>query len=251
MWSRIYQQLSCISNIKVERLVTGSARRTSLQLHGFCDASIIAYGACIYIRSTDEEGNLTTRLLCSKSRVAPLRQVSLPRPELCGAVLLVNLVHKTMKALETNINSVHLWTDSTIVLAWLAAPATRWKVYVANRVAEIQRLMEIEAATWKHVSSENNPADIISRGVYPIDFQECQIWWQGPNWLSEAESSWPVIINKWVMDIPEQRITTVTLHTQVEDDNTSRFSSFGRLQRVIAYCLRFVHNAMKHAIKNT
>jgi hypothetical protein len=175
MWSRIYQQLPCISNIKVERLVTGSARRASLQLHGFCDASITAYGTCIYIRSTYEEGNITTRLLCSKSRIAPLRQVSLPRLELCEAVLLVNLVHKTTKALQTNINSVHLWTDSTIVLAWLAAPATRWKVYVANRVAEIQRLMEIEAGTWKHVSSENNPADIISRGVYPIDFQEYQM----------------------------------------------------------------------------
>jgi hypothetical protein len=111
-----------------------------IQIHGFSDASEKAYGACIYIRSNNQEGKTTVKLLCAKSRVSPLKQVSLPRLELCGAVLLARLLKKTLDSTQWSKVNITLWTDSTIVLAWICACHTKWKTFVANRVAENRKL---------------------------------------------------------------------------------------------------------------
>lgn len=89
---------------------------------------------------------------------------------LCRAAFLTTLVHKSTKALQIDISTARLWTDSTIVVAWLAAPGTSQKVYVAISVAKIQQYAEI--LTWKHASSEDHPADITSRWMMPQDFKD-------------------------------------------------------------------------------
>jgi hypothetical protein len=83
-------------------------------------------------------------------------------------------------------------------------------MYVTNRVAEIQHLTE--ALNLKHILSEDNPADISSKRTDPTELQGCQVWWQGPAWLSESETSWPSIITTGVMDVPEQWMTDVSLN---------------------------------------
>jgi hypothetical protein len=88
-----------------------------IEMHGFSDASEVAYGACIYIRTVDIQGKVTTRLLSSKSRVASLKKLSIPRLELCAATLLANMYIGSVKALKIKFNKVRFWTDSTIVLA--------------------------------------------------------------------------------------------------------------------------------------
>jgi len=117
VWSSYYQQLPSINQISIPRHVI-LPNSHNIQLHGFCDASQSAYGACIYVRSVSETGEINVQLLAARSRVAPLKTVNLPRLELCGAVLLANLLQKVTQALTYATSQPHLWTDSEITLAW-------------------------------------------------------------------------------------------------------------------------------------
>lgn len=104
------------------------------------------------------------KLLCSKSRVAPLSTTTIARLEVCRAILLSKLVHK-IQSVNFHVDSCSLWTDSSVMLAWTQAPPTAWKQLVSNRVTEIQVLTK--TCTWRHVRTSHSPADIISRGLNP------------------------------------------------------------------------------------
>lgn len=138
-----------------------------IQVHGFCDASERAYYTCIYIRSALSGEEPSSRLLYSKSRVAPLKTISLPRLELCAAVLLAQLFEKIRNSFKTTDFRAFLWSDSSIMLNWIMSPSRKWTVFVANRVSEIHRLSNI--ADWKHVLSAENPADLLACGLSPTD----------------------------------------------------------------------------------
>jgi hypothetical protein len=134
-WQSISNQLPAIMEIGIPRLVLAQGVSKDIQIHGLSDASEKAYGAYIYIRSNNQEGMTTVKLLCAKSRVSPLKQVSLPRLDLCGAVLLARLLKKTLDSTQWSKVNITLWTDSTIALAWICACHTRWETFIANRVA--------------------------------------------------------------------------------------------------------------------
>jgi len=131
-WIDMYLRMSQVNEITVDRLVLAKGQPTEIQLHGFCDSSKQAYGACLYLRSVNQQGEVTTKLLFSKLRVAPVKKITLPRLELCGALLLAQLIQKTVPALNLKIYRILLWTDSTIVLSWLPMSASKWKTFVAT-----------------------------------------------------------------------------------------------------------------------
>ncbi|KAH0812042.1 hypothetical protein GEV33_010749 [Tenebrio molitor] len=191
-WHRFLNELCHLSNLNILRKVIPQVPVTLLEIHGFADASMSAYGAAIYLRSRNSQGEYSTQLLCAKSRVAPLKTVSLPRLELCAALLLARLIHKTASALNPKITKQYLWTDTSIVLAWLAASPNSWQVFVANRVSEIQDLTSVN--DWYHISTKDNPADVITRGMYPETLIKSETWWHGPRFLSKDLSEWPVLI---------------------------------------------------------
>jgi len=131
-----------------------------------------------------------------------------------------------------------------VVLGWLKSPAARWKTFVANRVNYIQETTNVE--DWNHISSKENPADLVSRGVDANALRNSSLWWNGPNWLQHQETSWPKCQD--IADISEERktatpIPVVSLLTQTcQEEVFTKFSSWTKLQRVLAYCLRFIHN---------
>lgn len=239
-WLEFREELPLLYNIELPRQVV-IADYNYAELHVFADASERAFGSCIYIRSKNKEQNVLCKLLTAKSRVAPLKQVTLPRLELCAAVLGAQLAQKVTESMNIDFDRVHFWSDSTITLCWIKGSPAKWKTYVANRVSEIQRLTEVER--WHHVPSKDNPADLISRGLSVRDLISNRLWWEGPDWLNRHDfdiKSYDTELDS--VEIPEQRIITNVAFI----NNWSlfeRYSSINKLKRVMVYILRFIFNA--------
>ncbi|XP_062703612.1 uncharacterized protein LOC134286063 [Aedes albopictus] len=180
IWQSFVQSLALLNSFQIPRRVIGTTRTSQVFLHGFSDASERAMGACVYIRTIDDAGNQSPLLLCAKSKVAPIgnKRSTLPRLELCAAVILSRLISNVTKAVEQPFDEIQAWVDSKVVLAWLNGGASRWKTFVANRVAEIST--HLPAIIWNHIESENNPADLISRGASAEQIQHNMLWWNGP-----------------------------------------------------------------------
>ncbi|GBN86371.1 hypothetical protein AVEN_188931-1 [Araneus ventricosus] len=116
-WTVFRDQLHYLKSIRIPRRVL-LPNATKIELHAFCDASEKAYAAVIYLKSINDS-SISVKLLTSKTRVAPLKIVSIPRLELCSAVLLSHLVQTMRNSLKIQIDSTYAWTDSMIVLSWL------------------------------------------------------------------------------------------------------------------------------------
>ncbi|XP_011858458.1 PREDICTED: uncharacterized protein LOC105556013 [Vollenhovia emeryi] len=143
-WEQFRQDLNSVEAILIPRRIISCDKPERISLFGFCDASEAAYGACLYIQAEDKNGILTSRLLCSKSRVAPVKPTSIPRLELCSAVLLARLIASVRKGLRVRINDIRAWFDSTVALCWIRGDVSRWKLFVANRVSEITQILPAE-----------------------------------------------------------------------------------------------------------
>ncbi|XP_050303785.1 uncharacterized protein LOC126741423 [Anthonomus grandis grandis] len=237
-WLEFILQIDYLNKIRIPRqvLLTGIK---NLELYGFCDSSEKAYGACVYVGSMNNNKN-QIRLLTAKSRVAPLKKQSLPRLELLAAHLLAELIHKLQNILDMNISKITYFSDSTIVLSWLRIEPCHLKTFVANRVARITQISDVER--WRHVRSKDNAADIISRGLNPKELSENYIWFNGPEFLKNNNViEIPYLDNS--DELPDLKLTLLlareTNTGKIDIDIFERFSSFIKLLRVFAYILRF------------
>jgi hypothetical protein len=245
-WLTFKNQLREIHQIEVPRCVIPFKKCTSITLHGFCDASMTAYGCCIYVRCVSEDNQKSTLLLCSKSRVAPLKTITIPRLELCGAVLLAQLITKIKIAMQINFDDIILWSDSTIVLSWIRSQSNKMKTFVSHRIAEIHDLTN--TSSWHHIPTSENPADIISRGLMPSELQQSTLWWSGPKFLLQNQEHWPgkhVVIPEILLPEMKIPVTVLTSHQIEVCPTLTKYSSFHKLQRIIAYVLRFASNCKK------
>lgn len=146
-WNIYKNELHLIKKIKIYRWFnTNIDSETSL--HGFCDSSEKAMAAVIYIIQKSN-GKITSTMVCSKTKVAPIVAQTIPRLELNAALILAKLMDKTARNLNIPKSSIFLWTDSSIVLTWLNSHASRWLPYVSYRVRDIHELFD--ASHWQHV----------------------------------------------------------------------------------------------------
>lgn len=242
-WIKFQSNLIKLENIKVFRWI-GSYSYQELELHGFSDAADLAYSAVIYARTLDEDGNYSINIVIAKTKVAPIKTLSTPKLELCGAVLLTRLMKYVTDSLRLDKISMFTWCDNTAVLDWLKKDPITWKTFVANRVSEIQTTLPL--VHWRYVSSEDNPADCATRGVDSSDLKDHQLWWNGPSWLKLEESSWPTLIPPTNSEAKMEARKSVVMSSSavvindVLDKLATKFSSLNKLKRVTAYVLRFV-----------
>ncbi|XP_029054599.2 uncharacterized protein LOC114881882 [Osmia bicornis bicornis] len=189
-WIAIREDLTSLAKLSMPRWFN-TYNNSTVELHGFSDASQLAMAAVIYITVFSPSTDLkVTSLVCSKTKVAPLKKLTIPRLELTAALILAKLLKYVQANLKLNIATIHLWTDSQVTLTWIKSHASRWKDYVRNRVTQIQELTK--TATWMHVPSTSNPADCASRGLTTIQLEQHELWWRGPPWLLQSQESWPV-----------------------------------------------------------
>ncbi|XP_029163408.1 uncharacterized protein LOC114934860 [Nylanderia fulva] len=247
-WRQLLNQLPLLDDIRITRWLNTGTDHSQLQLHGFADASERGYAAVVYIRNAATE-KTSINLLMAKSKVAPVKQVSLPRLELCAAALLTTLMLHVRSTLGLTTTPVHLWSDSKVTLHWIQGHSTRWKTFVANRVSQIQTLLP--DAQWRHIAGRENPADCASRGVTPDELIKHKLWWTGPTWLSGDETAWPCsVIEAAEDDLPEQRATSLVVKAPItaEPDLLLRFPTLQRLLRVTAWCRRWLNPARRDVI---
>jgi len=135
---------------------------------------------------------------------------------------------------------VPLWSDSTIVLAWIKSKCI-FQVYVSNRIAKIQDLTTPEQ--WNHVPTADNPADLISGGVDVETMMSTELWWQGPRWLKKEKNIWPGVPNL-PSELPELRKVKLILSVTNKEPFwlLQKFSTWSKLLRTTALIQRFVFN---------
>ena len=190
-------------------------------------------------------------MVSSKTRVAPIKAISVPRLELCGSHLGIKLLTKLKDVLELSLPQPEIfgWTDSTIVLQWLAQLPRTWTSFVANRISETQQILP--QANWNHVKSNSNPADCASRGTLVKDLIDTSLWWHGPDWLSQPESTCPQP-SSTVTEENKQQTESEKKHKRCETVASAvvapqpwidiiRYSCLSKLQRIIATIIEASH----------
>lgn len=245
-WLQWRSELHLLSSHDIPRCYyPKEATITFMQLHGFSDASERAYSGVVYLRMEDSNGTVHTSMVMAKTRVAPIKRQTIPRLELCGALVMAQILSQCKDVLKIPIDHIYAWTDSTIVLNWLQGSPRRFKVFVGNRVAQIMEL--IPPDRWRHVISEENPADCASRGMYPSEILTHTLWWNGPKWLKLDQEQWPKQSGAKSVSYSEEdnELCSATCTTFVQSIplmSFDRFSTLIRLVRVTAWMIRFVTN---------
>lgn len=143
--------------------VTPYIRKTATMLIRFADSSSRAYGACLYVRTCIPGSRPKVEFLCYKSRVVPSKVITIPRLELCAALLMSKLMQVVIKSYGSRhtFDSVIAFTDSTVVLQWIRSEPSKWRIFIANRISQIQE--NPPSKHWRHVAGEENPADVLFR----------------------------------------------------------------------------------------
>ncbi|CAG2254433.1 unnamed protein product [Mytilus edulis] len=244
-WKSWVKNLPCLENLSVNRcfLPRDVQHVKNVQLHIFSDGSELGYGACAYLRVVDENDRTTCSLMMGKARLAPIKQVSIPRLELSGAVTACRLYEILSDELELKINKVTFWTDSTIVLGYIRNTSRRFKTFVANRLSVIQNTTSLDQ--WRHVDSKQNPADIASRGIDACDRKNLDIWLNGPKFLHKNSEHWPRNVLDEELGISEtdteikKEIAVHATTTNAIDNLLGYFSDWIKLRRAIAWFRRF------------
>ena len=251
-WCSIAEDLNSATSTTFPRFYFGNAADTTTtsgtandtnrspedhSIHVFCDAIPQAYGAVAYITRGKQSA-----LLMSKARVAPLKQLTIPKLELMAAVIGARLMTHLLQSVPTK--TFYLWSDSQIVLHWLTTNR-KLKTFERNRVTEIQELTE--SRKWNYCSTDQNPADLLTRGIAAHEYLKSKLWKNGPDWLTD-ERNFPSLQltteNAILLATTDEQQDEVQTQTEPGIHNVidiKKFSIYKKLIRVTAYVIRFIN----------
>ncbi|XP_054715273.1 uncharacterized protein LOC129224750 [Uloborus diversus] len=256
IWNRWCFELPTLLKLQIPRNVLDCAELSScdIELHTFSDASPKAYGAVVFvlIRSDDK---VIVNFLTSKSRVAPLKRITLPRMELLRA-LLARLANEVANVLKRKISPpMYFWTDSQIALYWIRGSALKWKTFVCNRVKEIQELTDPDK--WFFCVSRDNPSDALTRSISIDQLLENTAWWYGPTFLKSVNiystDHLSVVPEEGAIDKelkpnlktePNERLMNLIARNEnsVFDCILNKSNNYMKLIRIVSFLYRFIYN---------
>ena len=254
-WKNWIQELQMVKEISIPRKYNQSNMNIKRrELHIFGDASQEAYGSVAYLKSYDEENQASIGLIYAKSKVAPVKKITLPRLELLAAEMSTKIAQYILESLQYTEVSLYLWTDSKITLYWIKRNSKQWKTFVYNRVQQI--LDRSDPENWRWCSGSSNPADLVSRGMKAEELKESELWWQGPSWLKESTEKYPneaLDENQPQEVLVEKRenlsicLVQKSMKTKAEEIagklvEPNNFSKMKNLLKTTAYVTRYIFN---------
>ncbi|XP_055918648.1 uncharacterized protein LOC129950751 [Eupeodes corollae] len=237
-WLRWLNELKQVESVLIPRcyLAESTWDLAETELHVFVDASNTCSATVANLRIQSKD-NITCSLLGSKTKVAPIKLMSIPRLELVAALIGARFANSIRQSLAIRIHRVVFWSDSVTVLSWLRTDAKSVKgQFVAFRIAEVQEISNI--ANWRYVPSEMNPADDATKWKKGPSLNMTDRWMQAPQFLYESELEWPEDISLH----QERHHTAVeTLHQTTEPViSIKRFENWNKMLRVTAFVCRYI-----------
>ena len=248
-WQRWLVDLPKLSQLTIDCCLKPADFKdiASSQLHHFSDASEIGFGSVSYLRLVDSRGRIHCTILQGKSRLMPLKQVTVPRLELLAATVSVRLDKVLKRELELPLTDAStFWTDSTSVLRYIKNENKLFHTFVANRIAMVRDGSHPDQ--WRHVGGDLNPADDLSRGLSAEALLNSERWIKGPEFLWMPKEFWPpdpFSLGSVPDTDPEVKVnakanvTSLALPFCPLVEYFQRTSSWFRLKKSIAWFLRY------------
>ncbi len=221
----------------------------------FSDASTKAIGAVAYLKALQKDGQVEVGFVMGKAKLAPLSEPTIPRLELCAAVLAVEMADLIEDELDLELNYIKFFTDSKVVLGYIYNKSKRFYVYVHNRVQRIRQASRPEQ--WHYVHTEENPADHALRSL-PASCLAQTSWFTGPSFLRQPPAEKTQITEMFELIEPEndseirpqvQTCATNLKEPELTSNQFQRFSTFTSLVRGVAFLVHMA-KSFKHTNQN-
>ena len=254
-YDHFVSEISRVDGIHMPRCLFDKGKKVSkFELHGFSDASEMAYASIVYLRVVYETGEVSIKFVAPKAKVCPITKQSIPRLELLGAQLLAKLVRTVKGVLAeelegTPINTFY-WVDSVAALCWIKNNMV-WKQFVRHRVSDI--LSDSQRNEWFYCPGTQNPADLPSRGMYGPTVERNFFWWEGPGFLKRPPTEWPVQKEDFesksaLVESIKQIPNVARVLASKEISSISNIVEIGRIRtyqkcvHTLAWVFRFINN---------
>ncbi|KAK3742103.1 hypothetical protein QZH41_020261, partial [Actinostola sp. cb2023] len=256
-WKDWCNSLRYLEDLKLPRSYSNKSLETAarIELHTFSDASEMAIGAVSYLKVIEPDGKVQVAFVLGKAKLTPAHATTIPRLELCAAVMGVELAELIADELQVRLDSMTYYSDSKVVLGYITNDSRRFYTYVSNRVERIRR--SSTPNQWRYVSTQVNPADLATRSVQASDLED-STWHKGPKFLHNTDSAASTKegeIAEIAADDPEVRLEVKVLLTQAEactmlgSKRFSRFSQWSTLQAAIAKLITVAQSHSKARIE--
>ncbi|XP_058448642.1 uncharacterized protein LOC131428613 [Malaya genurostris] len=236
-WCRQMQKLNAVSVPRCFFKGVNSSMLKNVEAHLFVDASELACAAVLYLRFCSSGGPRCV-LVAAKTKVSPLKPLSIPRLELQAAMIGTRLMDSVLKSLDIKITNRFIWTDSTTALCWLRSDSRRYHQFVAFRVGEILTTTSVDE--WHYVPSRMNIADAATKWKDGPNFDPNSPWFKGPEFLYQTPDHWPSEPSLNRAEAETELRSVFLYHGTIPYSliDASRFSNWNRLLRTTAYVLR-------------